>query len=73
MGLTFEAKCILCRGNKYKKMKFVYTNPDKSREYKKAIMLLLLPTLIKVSRGNDESQLQKLGCYADAVRFSKVQ
>jgi len=27
---------------------------------------------MKVPRGNEKSQLQKRGCYVDAVRFSKV-
>jgi len=27
---------------------------------------------MKVPRGNDKLQLQKHGCYVDAVRFSKV-
>ena len=43
-----------------------------SAEYKKDLILLPLPTWIKVPRGNDKSQLQKLGCYVDAVRFSKA-
>ena len=43
-----------------------------SKVYKKAVMLLDLSTLKKVSRGKDESQLQKLGCYADGVRVVKV-
>jgi len=41
-------------------------------EYYKDVILLPLPTWMKVPRGNDKSQLQKRGCYVDAVRFSKV-
>ena len=34
--------------------------------------MLPSPTWMKVPRANDKSQLQKRGCYVDAVRFSKV-
>jgi len=41
-------------------------------EYYKDVILLPSPTWMKVPRGNEKSQLQKRGCYVDAVRFSKV-
>ena len=43
-----------------------------SAEYNKDVMLLPSPTWRKVPRGKDKAELQKLGLYVDAVRFSKV-
>ena len=39
-----------------------------SAEYNKYVILLPSPT----PRGKDKAELQKLGLYVDAVRFSKV-
>ncbi|KAL9977187.1 hypothetical protein ACROYT_G014565 [Oculina patagonica] len=41
-------------------------------EYNRDVILLPSPTWMKVPKGIDKSQLQRLGCYVDAVRFSKV-
>ena len=43
-----------------------------SAEYNKDVILLPSPTWRKVPRGKDKAELQKLGLYVDAVRFSKV-
>ena len=43
-----------------------------SAEYNKDVILLPSPSWRKVPRGSDKAQLQKLGFYVDAVRFSKV-
>ena len=43
-----------------------------SAEYNKDVILLPSPTWRNVPRGKDKAELQKLGPYVDAVRFSKV-
>lgn len=43
-----------------------------SAEYNKDVILLPSPTWRNVPRGKDKAELQKLGLYVDAVRFSKV-
>ena len=48
------------------------SSSSSSADYNKDVILLPSPTWVKVPRGSDKSQLQKLGCYVDAVRFSKA-
>ena len=43
-----------------------------SAEYNRDVISLPSPTWRKVPRGKDKAELQKLGLYVDAVRFSKV-
>ena len=43
-----------------------------SADYNKDVILLPSPTWRNVPRRKDKAELQKLGLYVDAVRFSKV-